>query len=124
MWKDINEKENKIWYINHRLEVLSKVSELKLNDINSQITSIHTGLDNIASSHKAKSVCSRIISNHYIEEIKSLREELKNKSTINNILLENIFSYNKHFSSYKKMKDNYLKKPLKILILNSKKILS
>ena len=56
MWKDINEKENKIWYINHRLEVLSKVSELKLNDINNQITSIHTGLDNIASSHKAKSV--------------------------------------------------------------------
>ena len=35
-----------------------------------------------------------------------LREELKNKNTINNFL-ENIFSDIKHFSSYKKLGDNY-----------------
>ena len=35
-----------------------------------------------------------------------LREELKNKNTISNFL-ENIFSEIKHFSSYKKLKDNY-----------------
>ena len=36
-----------------------------------------------------------------------MREELKNKNTIINILLENIFSNNKSFSSYKKLEDNY-----------------
>ena len=30
--QDINEKENKIRDLNHRLEILSEVSELKLND--------------------------------------------------------------------------------------------
>ena len=33
MQQDINEKENKIRDLNHRLEILSKVSESKLNDI-------------------------------------------------------------------------------------------
>ena len=47
MRHDINEKENKIWDLNHRLDILSEVSELKLNDINNQITSIHTSLKNI-----------------------------------------------------------------------------
>ena len=37
----INEKENEIRDLNHRLEILSEVSELKLSDINNQITSIH-----------------------------------------------------------------------------------
>ena len=32
---------------------------------------------------------------------------MKNKNTIINILLENIFSRNKDFSSYKKLEDNY-----------------
>ena len=36
-----------------------------------------------------------------------MREELKNKNTIINILLENIFSNNKSFSSYEKLEDNY-----------------
>ena len=45
--QDINEKENEIRYLNHGLEILSEVSELKLNDINNQITSIHTALNNI-----------------------------------------------------------------------------
>ena len=36
-----------------------------------------------------------------------MREELKNKNTIINILLENIFSNNKDFDSYKKLEDNY-----------------
>ena len=45
--QDINEKENKIWDFNHHLEILSEVSELKLNGINNQITSIHTALSNI-----------------------------------------------------------------------------
>ena len=52
------------------LEILSEVSELKLNDINNQTTSIHTALNNITSSHKAKSDCSKISSNHDIDEIK------------------------------------------------------
>ena len=47
MRQDINKKENKISDLNHRLEILSEVSELKLNDINNQITSIHTALNNI-----------------------------------------------------------------------------
>ena len=58
--QDINEKENKIRELNHRLEILSEVSELKLNDINNQITSIHTSLNNITSSHKAQNNCSKI----------------------------------------------------------------
>ena len=45
--QDINEKENEIRYLNHGLEILSEVSKLKLNDINNQITSIHTALNNI-----------------------------------------------------------------------------
>ena len=36
-----------------------------------------------------------------------MREELKSKNTIINILLENIFSNKKSFSSYEKLKDNY-----------------
>ena len=36
-----------------------------------------------------------------------MREELKSKNKIINILLENIFSNNKSFSSYEKLKDNY-----------------
>ena len=36
-----------------------------------------------------------------------MREELKNKNTIINILLENIFSKNEDFSSYKNLEDNY-----------------
>ena len=48
-------------------------------------------------------------SNQDIDEIKFLKEELKNKSTIVNILLENIFSNNKDFSFYKKLEDNYKK---------------
>ena len=61
--QDINEKENKTSDLNHRLEILSEVSELKLNGINNQITSIHTSLNNITSSHKANNDCSRINSN-------------------------------------------------------------
>ena len=87
--QDINEKENKIRDLNHRLEILSKISELKLHDINNQITSIHTALDNITSPHKAQNTCSKISSNQDTDEIKFWREELKNKNTIINILLEN-----------------------------------
>ena len=36
-----------------------------------------------------------------------MREELKSKNTIINILLENIFSNKKSFSSYEKLEDNY-----------------
>ena len=103
--QDINEKENKIRDLNHRLEILSEVSELKLNDINNQITSIHTALNNITSSHKAQNDCPKISSNQDTDEIKFLREELKNKNTIINILLENIFSNNKSFSSYENLED-------------------
>ena len=105
--QDINEKENKIRDLNHRLEILSKVSELKPNNINNQITSIHTALNNITSSHKAQNNCSKISSNQVTDEIKFLREELKNKNTITNILLENIFSNKKSFPSYEKLEDNY-----------------
>ena len=104
--QDINEKENKIRDLNDRLEILSEVFELKLNDINNQITSIHTALDNITSSHKPQNDCPKISSNQDTDEIKFLREELKNKNTIINILLENI-SPNKSFSSYEKLEDNY-----------------
>ena len=103
--QDIYEKENKIRDLNHRLEILSEVSELKLNDINNQITSIHTALNNITSSHKAQNNCPKISSNQDTDEIKFLREELKNKNTIINILLENIFSNNKSFSSYENLED-------------------
>ena len=77
MRQDINEKENEIRDLNHRLEILSEVSELKLNDINNQITSIHTALDNITSSHKAQNDCSKIISNQDTDEIKFLRGGVK-----------------------------------------------
>ena len=52
MRQDLNEKENKIWDFNHRVEILPEVFELKLNDINSQITSIHSYLNNITSFDK------------------------------------------------------------------------
>ena len=105
--QDINEKESKIRDLNPCLEILSNVSELKLNDIKSQITSPHTAVNNITSFHKAKIDFSKINSNHDIDEIKFLRDEPKNKNTIINILLQNIFSNNKDFSSYKKLEDNY-----------------
>ena len=54
LWQDINGKENKIRDLNHRFEILWEVSELKLNDINNQITSIHTALNNITSLHLIK----------------------------------------------------------------------
>ena len=66
----MNEKENKIRDLNHRLEILSEVSELKLNDINNQITSIHTALNNIISPHKALNDCPKISSNQDTDEIK------------------------------------------------------
>ena len=103
--QDINEKENRIKDLNHRLEILSVVSELKLNDINNQITTIHTALSNTTSSHKAQNNCPKISSNQDTDEIKFLREELKNKNTIINILSENIFSNNKSFSSYENLED-------------------
>ena len=59
----MNEKESKIWDLRHRLEILSEVSEIKLNNVNSQNTSIHTALNNITSSHKAKNDCPKISSN-------------------------------------------------------------
>ena len=62
MQQDIHEKENKTSDLNHCLEILSEGSELKLNGINNQITSIHTSLNNITSSHKANNDCSRISS--------------------------------------------------------------
>ena len=68
--QDINEKENKIKDLNHRLEILSVVSELKLNDINKQITNIHTALNDITSSHKAQNNCPKISSNQDTDEIK------------------------------------------------------
>ena len=105
--QDRHEKENKIRGLNHRFEILSDISQSKLNDINNQITSIHTALNNITSSHKAQNDCPKISSNQDTDEIKFLREELKNKNTIINILLENIFSNNKSFSSYEKLEDNY-----------------
>ena len=105
-WQDINERENKIRDLNHRLETLPEVSELKLNDVNNQITCIHTAFSNITSSHKAKKDCPKISSDHDIHEINFLKDELKNKNPIINILLENIFSNNKDFSSYKKLEDN------------------
>ena len=52
--QDINEKENEIRYLNHGLEILSEVSKLKLNDINNQITSIHTALILLSSPHLIK----------------------------------------------------------------------
>ena len=60
---DINEKENKIGDLNHRLEILSEVSEMKLNDINNQIATVHTALNNITSSRKAQNDCPKISSN-------------------------------------------------------------
>ena len=39
-----------------------------------------------------------------------MREELKNKNTILNIVLENIFSHNKDFSSFKKLEYNFKNK--------------
>ena len=65
MRQDINEKENKTRDLNHRLEILSEVSELKLNDINNQTTSTHTALNNITSSHKAKNDCPKIFQSGY-----------------------------------------------------------
>ena len=59
----MNEKESKMWDLRHRLEILSEVSEIKLNNVNSQNTSIHTALNNIISSHKAKNDCPKITSN-------------------------------------------------------------
>ena len=47
LWLDSNEKENKIRDLNHGFEILLGVSEFKLNDINSQITCIHTALKHI-----------------------------------------------------------------------------
>ena len=101
--QDINENENKIRDLNHRLEILLEVPELKLNDINIEITSIHTVLDNITSSHKAQNDCPKISSNQDTDKIKFLREVLKNKVTIN-ILLENVFSNNKIFLLMKSWK--------------------
>ena len=79
MWQDINEKGNKIRDLNHRLEILSEVSELKLIEMNIQITSIHTSLNNITSSHKVSKDCSRISSNQDIDDIKIFRGELENE---------------------------------------------
>ena len=90
--QDIYEKENKIRDLNHHLEILSEVPQLKLSDINIPITGIHTALSNITSSHKAQNDSPKISSNQDTDEIKLLPEELKNKNTIINILLENIFS--------------------------------
>lgn len=56
---------------------------------------------------KLKNNCSMIRSNQDIDEIKFLREGLKNKNTIMNNLLENIFSNKKHF---------FLTKTCKIII--------
>ena len=75
-------------------------------DINNQITSIHTSLNNITSSHKPNNDCSRVSSNQDIDVVKFLRDELNNKNTTIDILLAHIFSNNKHFSSYKKFEDD------------------
>ena len=93
--QDINEKENKIRDLNHRLEILSEVSALKRNDINKLLAFIVLSL---TSPHLIK------LSTKDIDEIKILREELKNKSTVINILLENTFSNNNNFSFYKSWK--------------------
>ena len=73
-----NENENKIQSLNHCLEILSEVSELKLNDLKNLITSIHASLNKITSSHKANKDCSRISSNQNIDETKFYREKFKN----------------------------------------------
>ena len=65
--QDINEKENKIRDLNHCFEILSEVSELKLNDVNNPITSINTAVNNITSFPKAKNDCSKINSNKVFE---------------------------------------------------------
>ena len=94
---------------------MSEVSELKLNDINNQITSIRSALNNIITlSHKAQNDCPNISSNQDFDEIKFLREELKIKKTTINILLENFFYNNKNFGSYKKLEDNYKNNAQKI----------
>ena len=81
------------------------MSELKLDDINNQINSIHTALNNITSSHKAKNHCPKICSNQDINEIKFSREVFSVKKVF--VLLENIFSKSKDFPSFKKLEDNY-----------------
>ena len=93
---------------------MSEVSELKLNDIDNQITSIRTALNNITLSHKAQNDCPNISSNQDFYEIKFLREELKIKKTTINILSENFFYNNKNFGSYKKLEDNYKNNAQKI----------
>ena len=80
---------------------------MKLNDINNKITSIHTALNSITSSRKAQNDCPNFSSKQDTDEIKFLREKLKHKNTIINILLENIFSNNKSFSSYEKLEGNH-----------------
>ena len=57
---------------------MSEVSELKLNDINNQMTSIHTALNNITSSHKAQNDWPKISSNQDTDEIKFLQVNLGN----------------------------------------------
>ena len=57
---------------------------------------------NSSSSHKAQNDCPKSSRRRSF-----LREELKNKNAIINILLENTVSNNKDFSSYKKLEDNY-----------------
>ena len=42
--QELNDTEKKFDGLNHRRQVLSKVSELILNDVSSQITNIHTAL--------------------------------------------------------------------------------
>lgn len=64
MRQDIDKTENKIRYLKHPIEFLSQVSELKLNEINSKITNIHTSLNNITSSND----CCMIISNQDIDK--------------------------------------------------------
>ena len=90
--------------LNHYLEILSEVSELKLNDIKNQITSIHAALRNIVSSHKPQNDCPKISSNQDIDEVKFLREELRNKNNIINTLLENIFLITRSFLLIKSWK--------------------
>ena len=62
--------KSKIRDLNHRFKILSQLSELKLNDINSEITSIYTALNKSTTSYKAKNDCSKISSNQDIDEIK------------------------------------------------------
>ena len=80
MRQDIDQKENKIRYFKHPIEILLEVSELKLNEINNQTSSIHTSVNNITPSND----CSLIISNQDINKIIFLREELKSKNRIIN----------------------------------------